>query len=135
MLRAGYRYPIVQGDMLAMYRSGLASWTGLKCAPTRTDAKRALTLREDSGPDNGAGVAAWGYGVNVWADSDIDAKKIALDAMTVTLTIPGLVGSIKAIRNVVGPYSIDDEPAFTHGGKPLVHYYFSFDAVVKAAGV
>ncbi len=135
MLRANYRYPIVQGLMLAAYRTGLSSWAGIQCLPKRADGRRALALREDGGPDNGAGVAVWGYGVNVWADSETDAKNIALDASAVTLTIPGLVPAVKAIRDLVGPYEVDDDPAFTFGDKTLAHYYFSFDAVVKASAV
>lgn len=133
MLRAVYRFPIVTGDMLTQYRAGLTSWASLLCVPQRpkTMPKRLLTLREDAGPES-QGVAVWGYGVNVWADSAVDAKNIALDAAAVSLTIPGLVGSVKAIRDLVGPYEIEDDPAFTFGGTQLAHFYFSFDAVVKA---
>lgn len=136
MLRATYRFPIVSGEMLAAYRSGLSSWSGLSCLPKRPEGmpKRLVTLREDSGPDR-SGVALWGYGVNVWADSELDAKNLALDAVSVSLTIPGLVGSVKAVRDLVGPYEVPDDPAFTFNGTPLTHFYFSFDAVVKAAAV
>lgn len=134
MLRAQYRYPIVSGAMLAQYRVGLASWSSLLCGPERAESRRALALREDGGPDS-LGVAVWSYGVNVWADSTVDAKNITLDAAAVTLTIPGLVPAVKAIRDLVGPYEVEDEPAYTYGGKSLAHFYFSFDAVVKAVAV
>ena len=136
MLRANYRFPIVSGDMLAEYRAGLTSWSSLSCVPKRPETmpKRLLTLREDAGPDRN-GVALWGYGGNVWADSELDAKNIALDAVAVTLTIPGRVPGVKAIRDLVGPYEVADEPAFTFGKKPLFHFYFSFDAVVKANAI
>ena len=131
MFRSQYRYPIVTGLMLAHYRTALTSWTGLQCATERlpTMPKRMLTLREDGGPDD-LGVMASGFGVNLWADSAVDAKNLALDAVAATLSLPG-VGSIKAIRDLVGAYVVDDDPAFAFGGKPLTHYYFSFDAIVK----
>ena len=132
MFRPQYRYPIVTGLMLAHYRTELASWAGLTCAGKRPASmpKRLLALREDGGPDD-LGVMASGFGVNVWADSEVDAKNLALDAVSATLELPG-VGSIKAIRDLVGAYEVDDEPAFTFGSKTLTHYYFSFDAVLKA---
>lgn len=136
MLRANYRFPIVSGDMLAEYRAGLAVWANLDCLPKRPDVmpKRLLTLREDAGPES-QGVAVWGYGVNVWADSELDAKNIALDAASISLTIPGLVGGVKAVRDLVGPSEVPDDPVFTFNGAPLAHFYFSFDAVVKATAV
>lgn len=129
-----YEFPIsVPGDMLTTYRTELAAWTGLSCLPERpaTMPKRLLTLREDGGPDSGTGLGLWGYGVNVWADSRTDAKGIAVDAMSVTLTFPG-EGQVKRILNMVGVREVEDDPQYTYNGKPLHHFYFSFDALVKA---
>lgn len=136
MLRASYRYPIISGAMLTQYRNRLASWTSLVCQPTRpaTMPKQLLTLRDDSGPDE-LGVSLRSFGVNVWADTSLDAENLARDAAAATLAIPGSVPGLKAVRDVVGPYEIEDDPAFTFGGKPLTHFYFSFDGIVKAVSV
>lgn len=136
MLRADYLYPIVAGDMLAAYRTGLASWSSLTCQAKRpaTMPKRLLTLRNDGGRDE-LGKALTPFGVNVWADSAEDAAKIARAAAAVTLGMAGTVDAVKAIRDTVGPYEIQDDPAFTFSGKTLTHYYFSFDAVIKAASL
>lgn len=136
MFRPLYRFPIVTGDMLAAYRLGLTTWTQLQCLPQRPKdmPKRLLTLREDGGPDSGTGIGLWGYGVNVWADSAADAKNIALDAAAVTLEMAGM-SAIKGIRDLVGPYEVDDDPSFTFSGVPLSHFYFSFDAAVKASAL
>jgi len=135
MFLAEYRFPIVSGAVLAHYRERLDHWAGLECAPKRPAVmpRRLLTLREDGGPDS-VGVAVWGYGVNVWADSPVDAKSIALDALAASLSLPG-VSAIKAVRDVVTPSEVDDDPSYTVNGTPLAHYYFSFDAVVKAVAL
>jgi hypothetical protein len=136
MFRPQYRFPIITGDILAAYRAGLTAWSSLDCAPTRPKdmPKRLLTLREDGGPDNGTGLGLWGYGVNLWADSAVDAKNIALDAAAVSLTLAG-TSAIKAVRDLVGPYEVEDDPAYTFAGNLLTHFYFSFDATVKARAV
>lgn len=136
MLRADYRYPIVAGDMLAAYRAGLTSWSSLTCQAKRpaTMPKRLLTLRDDGGRD-ALGKSLTPFGVNVWADSAVDAANIALSAAAVTLGFPGAVDAVKAVRDIVGPYEVEDDPAFTFSGKTLTHYYFSFDAVIKAASL
>jgi hypothetical protein len=136
MLRGYYRYPVLTGVMLTEYRALLAGWSGLSCLPKRPKEmpKRLLTLRDDSGPDT-LGMATRSYGVNVWADTAQDAANLAADALAATLTLPGAVAGVKAIREPVGPYEVDDDPAFTFNGSPLFHYYFSFDARVKAVGV
>lgn len=136
MFRDTYRFPVVSGDMLAVYRTRLAAWSSLICQQKRPDVmpRRLLTLRQDGGPES-VGVGLVGFGVNLWADSAVDAANLAADALAATLHIPGTVAAVKAIRDPNIPFEVDDDESFTYGGKPLSHYYFSFDAVVKATAV
>lgn len=134
MFIAEARFPIVDGDILAAFRDHLG-WSSLTVqlklpAPVGMP-KRLVTLRDDSGPQ-GLTTAVQRKGINVWADTFVDSKNLALDCMEIARQLPRLVGPIKASGEFIGPYEIDDEPEFTFGTTTLVHHYFAFAVTVKA---
>jgi len=126
-------FPITTGTLAVFLRTELASWSSLTIAPKRPASmpKRFLSIRDDGGTQRGAQMVNR-YGVNVWADSAVDAEKIARDAMTALRRLPG-TGPFKSSTNFFGPTEIEDDPAFTFGGVPMSHFYFSFAAVVKGS--
>jgi hypothetical protein len=138
MLRAPYRFPITDGVIVSALRVGLtAKWgaTGLTVQPKLPAAtlrtRRMVTVRNDSGPQDGAS-SRRRYGVNVWADSSADAENIALDAMAILRLIPG-GKPITATDGFSGPFEVDDDPQMTVATKNLTHFYFVFTASVKAS--
>ncbi len=126
------RFPIIEGPVLEAFKEEL-SWSSLTVQLMRPDImpKRLVTMRDDSGPQS-VSTALHRKGINVWADSFIDSKNLALDVMQVARRLPLLVGPVKAVSEFVGPYEVADEPEFTFNGKPLVHHYFAFAITVKA---
>lgn len=132
MFIADPRFPVIEGAVLEAFKEEL-SWSNLTVQLMRPDSmpKRLVTLRDDSGPQT-MGTALHRKGVNVWADSFIDSKNLALDVMQVARRLPLLLGPIKAVSEFVGPYEVPDEPEFTFNGATLVHHYFAFAVTVKA---
>lgn len=124
-------FPVSTGTIATFLRAELTSWTSLIVAPKRpaTMPKRFLSIRDDGGTQAGTTMVNR-YGVNVWADSAVDAENIARDAMAALRGLPG-TGQFKATRTFFGPVEIEDDPAFTFGTAAMAHYYFSFSAVVK----
>ena len=129
------RFPISDGAIVTALRTGLtAKWSsGLtvspKLPPTKT--RRMVTVRNDSGPQEGV-TSRRRYGVNVWADTSVDAENMALDAMSVLQTLP--TGTpIVATDSFSGPFEVDDDPPYVVASKNLTHYYFAFRASVKGS--
>lgn len=124
-------FPITDGEVLARLRSGYsdAGWVDLSVARKRPDAfpRRLVTVRNDSGPSEDVR-SLRRYGVNVWADSSVDAENLAHVGMRI---LRGRFGSVVRTDQFSGPFEIDDEPQFTHDGKPLFHFYFTFRATVR----
>lgn len=131
MLIADVRFPISDGVLVTGLRSGLSGKWGPLTVGTQlpaTKTRRMVTVRDDSGPQENS-VSRRRQGVNVWADSLVDAQNLALDAMAVCRLLPG--GVIAATTTFSGPYEIEDDPQLTVGNKNLFHYYFVFTAHVK----
>jgi hypothetical protein len=133
MLYPVVSFPISTGTIAVFLRTELASWTSLVVAPKRpaTMPKRFLSIRDDGGTQRGMHMVNR-YGVNVWADAPVDGEQIARDAMTALRSLPG-TGSFKSTGTYFGPTEIEDDPAFSFGGKPMSHYYFSFAATIKGS--
>lgn len=133
MLVPVVRFPIATGQLATHLRADLASWDELQIAPKRPERmpRRFLSIRDDSGPESGV-LKVNRFGVNIWADSAVDALNIARDAMASTKRLPG-VWRFKATSQHFGPIEIDDDPKVTVdvGGALLTHLYFSFAATVK----
>lgn len=129
-------FPITDGAILGELRTGLnAAWgAGLSVGRKRpeTMTRRVVTLRNDSGPQEGV-QSFRRYGVNVWADNSLDAEKIALDAMRLCRLLPRNIESITLADSFSGPYEIEDDPAYTVADKNLFHFYFAFRVGVKGS--
>lgn len=128
------RFQISDGVITAAFRAGLtATWgDGLTVDPQlpATKTRRMVIVRDDSGPVTGR-VQARRQGVNVWAESRVQAQNLALDVMQLAGRLPnGIV--IAGTSGFVGPYEVPDEAPYAVGGVNLSHYFLSFIADVKA---
>lgn len=136
------RFPIVTGPLVSVGRAGLIvrGWSPVTVRarkPVGTTAdpltRRMVTIRDDGGSSSGR-TQARRLGVNVWADDPVDAENMALDLVSIFQAAPnGVV--VAATSEFVGPYEVPEDVPLVVGGKNLTHFYFSFRAVVKAAGV
>lgn len=109
-----------------------------------TKTRRMVTLRDDSGTIVNR-VQGKAQGVNVWADSVVDAMNLALDAMAICQAeLPGSrVGNgpvvIAATREFSGPFEVEDDVPYivevAGEQKSLTHMYFTFTADTKAVAV
>lgn len=122
-------FPVTDGLIVTTIRAALGSWSNLTVQRDRPETmpKRLVTVRNDGGPVNDVR-AIRRYGINVWADSSLDAEKIALDAMNACRGIPS---PVKRVDEFSGPYEIQDEPRYTFNGASLTHFYFTFRATVR----
>lgn len=126
----------VTGRVCEVLRSGLtASLEGYASGVTvqpklpATKAARMVTVRDDSGPDDGV-QSRRRYGFNVWATSAIEAEKLALLCMAILRNAPD-GKPITRVDQLSGPYEIDDEPQMTAEGKNLAHYFFTGRITVR----
>jgi hypothetical protein len=136
------RFPISDGLIVAALRSGLAgTWgstgtltVGTKVPATKT--RRMVTVRDDSGLAVGR-TQPRRQGINVWADSSVDALNLALDAMEICQADLPIGDVIAAVDGFTGPFEIDEDVPYTvivsSVTKSLTNYYFTFIATVKAA--
>lgn len=134
MFIASVRFPGTDGVLVSALRAGLVarSWAGVtvsqKLPATKT--ARMVTVRNDGGLQDRS-TQNRAYGINVWADSSVDAENIALDCMADLRVLP--TGSpFAATGEFSGPYEVPEDVPFVVGGKNLAHYYFSFVATVRA---
>ena len=140
------RFPISTGPLVAIAKAGLLAkgWsaTGMTIRPERpagTTAdpltRRMVSIRDDSGPVVGR-IQSRRQGVNVWADSAVDAENICLDLMSIFEACPD-GNPITATRGFSGPYKVPADNPLTvivsTVPKPLTNFYFAFIADVKAS--
>jgi len=136
MLVREIRFPITDGVIVSALKAGLLArgWaaTGLTVQPKlpATKTRRMVTVRNDGGLQDGA-VQGRGYGINVWADTSVDAENLALDCMAILRGIPSAV--IPATSEFSGPFQVEDDPEYVVASKNLTHYYFSFTATVRGS--
>ena len=133
MFRFSVRFPISDGAVVVALKGGLTGWTGLTVQPKLPDVmtKRVVTVRNDSGPQE-LSRASRRYGVNVWADSSVDAENLALDAMQ-ALTLLSDGSPFLSVGSFTGPFEIPDSPAYTFGNASMTHFYFAFQGTVKGS--
>lgn len=133
MFRFSVRFPISDGAVVSTLKGGLTSWSGLtvqpKLPPTMT--KRVVTVRNDSGPTE-LSRASRRYGVNVWADSSVDAENLALDAMEALTELPDRSPFV-SVGSFTGPFEINDDVPYTFGNTSMTHFYFAFQGTVKGS--
>lgn len=122
-------YPPTTGKLCAVLRAALtASALAYSSAVTvgpelpATKTARMVTVRDDSGPDDGVQTRRR-YGVNVWARRQ-DAEPLALLCMAVLRSCAD-GQPITATDSFNGPYSIADDPAYVVGSTDLVHMFFT----------
>lgn len=137
MFRRDQRFPISTGVIVAALDTGLvaASWgTGLTVGAKvpKTKTARMVTVRDDSGAVSGR-VQSRRQGINVWADSSVDAEKIALEVIHIAEMSLPTGATIAATSGFIGPYEVDDDVPYVVGGKTLTHFFVSFIADVKAS--
>jgi hypothetical protein len=136
------RFPISDGEIVGVLRAGLAgTWgaAGTLTVQTKlpaTKTRRMVTVRDDSGLAVGR-TQARRQGVNVWADTAVDALNLALDAMHICQADLPDGDIISAADRFTGPYEIEDDVPYvvqvSGVSKSLSHFYFTFIATVKAA--
>lgn len=131
------RLPISDGFIVNSLRGGLisAGWSsglfgGTELPATKT--RRMFTVRDDSGPLVGR-VQARRQGINVWADSSVDALNMALDAMRICQRDLPNGEIVVSTSGFSGPFKIPVETPVVVGNKNLTNYYFTFVAGVKAS--
>jgi len=133
----GIIFPSTTGPLCAVLRTGLtasllAYSSGVTVQPKlpATKTARMVTVRDDSGPDDGVQTRRR-YGFNVWADSSVDAENLALLCMAI---LRGCADGqpITATDSFSGPYEIQTDAPYSVGGKDLTNYFFS--ARISARG-
>lgn len=127
------RFPITDGLIVTALRAGLTTEWAATVQPKLPDTKvrRMVTVRNDSGPQDGRS-SRQRFGVNLWADSAVDALNMALDAMSLCRLLADGT-PITATDSFAGPFEIEDDPAYVVGNKNLTHYYFTFRASSKGS--
>ena len=137
-------FPIVSGSVVAGLKTGLAgraeAYTDdvlvqpkLPIATQRR--KRMVTVRDDSGPDDGV-LKRHRYGFNVWAESSVNAEKLALMCMGILRTMPD-GQPITSVTELSGPFEVVDETTdiLTVDGVTLYHYYFTGVVAVRGSNL
>lgn len=126
----GIIYPSTTGALCAVLRTGLTASalpysSGVTTQPKlpATLTARMVTVRDDSGPDDGV-QSRRRYGFNVWAATSPDAENLALLCMAILRG--GADGNpITALDTFSGPYEIPTGTPYNVGGKNLTNYFFT----------
>lgn len=127
-------FPITTGRIVSGLSAGLVSRAETytddvkvqpKLPPAHLRQQRMVTVRDDGGPTVGV-VQRHGYGFNVWAETSVNAERLARMCMAL---LPALVDGSPVVRvtGLSGPFEILDEGTdlLSVGGRTLSHYYFS----------
>ena len=123
-------FPPTTGKLCAVLRtaltaSPLAYASGVTVGPElpATKTARMVTVRDDSGPDDGV-QSRRRQGVNVWAVR-ADAENLALLCMAI---LRGCADGQPITRtdSFSGPYQVADDPKYVVGSTELVHMFFTF---------
>lgn len=132
----GVIFPGVTGILCAALRSGLSASpaayaAGVTVAPELPGTKtaRMVTVRDDSGPDDGV-QSRRRCGFNVWADSSVDAESLALLCMAI-LRNAADGKPITLIDQLSGPFKVLTDAPLAVGGKDLTNYFFTARVSVR----
>lgn len=125
-------FPIVTGEVVSGLKAALAARVESYCSNVLVQPKlpatkqsRMVTVRDDGGPQDDF-VQRHGYGFNVWAETSVNAEKIARMCMGILPTLAD--GSpIVQVSNLSGPFEVIDDATdlLVVGSTTLSHYYFS----------
>ena len=122
-------FPPTTGKLCAILRTALTASassfaSGVTVGPElpATHTARMVTVRDDSGPDDGVQTRRR-YGINVWA-AQADAELLALTCMAVLRSCPD-GQPITATDSFSGPYQVADDPKYVVGSTELVHMFFT----------
>jgi hypothetical protein len=125
-------FPIVTGEIAAGLRAALAARAESYCSSVLVQPKlpiakhsRMVTVRDDGGPQDDM-IQRRSFGFNVWAETSVDAEKLARMCMGILPTLAD--GSpIVGVSNLSGPFEVIDQGTdlYAVGTTTLSHYYFS----------
>lgn len=136
----GVIFPSTIGTVVSKIREGLAESgseyaPGVKVQPKLPPqpqrVQRMITVRDDSGPDDGTQTRRR-YGINVWAESPVAAEQLALLTMAVCRNMAD-GQPITLVDQVSGPIEIDETTPLLAGTVLLFHYYFTFRLTARGA--
>lgn len=133
-------FPITTGLVVAGFKSALEAssrpyTTDVKVQPKLPAANlrsvRMVTVRDDSGPDDGT-QSRRRKGVNVWAETSSIAEHLALFLMAAARSLPD-GKPVTQTDQFSGPFEVVDEGSdlLNVGGATLVHYFFAFRVSVR----
>lgn len=131
------RFPISTGSLVSIGRAGLIArgWsaTGLTVQGERPEqaTRRMVTVRDDGGAQLGR-IQSRRQGVNVWADSAVDAENMSLDLISAYEASPN-GNPITRCYGFSSPVKVPTDAPIVVGGKNLTNFYFAFIADVKAS--
>lgn len=127
-------FPVVTGAVCAGLDAALGARTEPytedvtvvpKLPPEGERTARMVTVRFDGGPQDGP-LQSNGFGFNVWAETSVNAEKLARMCMGV---LPAIANGAPVVRvaGFTGPFEITDETTdlLTVDGVTLSHFYFA----------
>lgn len=128
-------FPITTGLVVAGFKAALtdsdrpyasAVKVQPKLPPDGQRALRMVTVRDDSGPDDGTQTRRR-QGVNVWAETSVYAEHLALFLMAAGRSLPN-GRPITATDQFSGPYEVTDDATdlLIVNGVTLSHFFFTF---------
>lgn len=128
-------FPITTGVVVAAFKAALTaserSYTsGVVVQPKLPTGsarrQRMVTVRDDSGPDDGVQTRRR-QGVNVWAETSVNAEKLALFLMAAARAMPD-GEPVTATDSFTGPFEVVDDASdlLTVSNTTLSHFFFSF---------
>jgi len=131
-------FPPTTGKLCAVLRAGLTAAavpysSGVTVLPElpATKTARMVTVRDDSGPDDGV-QSRRRYGFNVWADSSVDAENLALLCMAI-LRNAADGKPITLVDQLSGPYKVPTDAPYAVNGKSLTNYFFTCRVSVRGS--
>ena len=133
----GVIFPPTTGKLCAVLRTALAGSassfaSGVTVVPELPDTEtaRMVTVRDNSGPDDGVQTRRR-HGVNVWA-ARADAELLALTCMAVYRSCAD-GQPITQTSQFSGPYVIPDDPKYVVNGIELTHVFFTFQVSARGS--
>ena len=137
-------FPSSLGPLVKGIRAGLAvsdkpiasnvlTQPRLPVPPQERFQRRMITVRDDSGPDDGP-QSRRRFGINVWAENHVAAEDLALLVMAILRNLPD-GKPITLIDELTGPFDPQDAATdlITVNGATLAHYYFAGRATVRGS--
>jgi hypothetical protein len=135
-------FPSTTGLVVSRFKAALASTSQPhmsnvrvqpKLSPEGSRSTRMVTVRDDSGPDNGP-MTRRRYGVNVWAEDSVTTEKLALYLMAVARIVPD-GKPITSTDSFSGPFEVIDTETdlLTVDDQTLTHFFFTFRLTARGS--